>query len=42
MNHWTKNQLKLRAHEVLDDVKHGLPVAYKDIVWALRVLGDMQ
>lgn len=41
MNHWTKNQLKLRAHALLDDVRAGIKHDRAAIVWALRILGDL-
>ena len=41
MTHWTTNQMKLRAHAVLDDVRAGLPRGTYAIKWALRILGDL-
>lgn len=41
MTHWTTNQMKLRAHAVLDDVRAGIPTDARAISWALRILGDL-
>lgn len=34
--------VKARAHRVLDDVRAGIDVPTYQITWALRVTGDLQ
>ena len=34
------DDVQRRAHEVLDDVRAGLPVPAGAVVWALRMLGE--
>ena len=36
----TKNQMKLRAHAILDDIKAGIHHDHKAVDWALRILGE--
>lgn len=36
------DDLKARAHRLLDDARAGLPVSPEDITWALRITGDLE
>lgn len=36
------DDLKARAHRVLDDARAGLPISPALITWALRITGDLE
>lgn len=36
-----EDELKARAHRILDDLKAGLPVLPAQVDWALRITGDL-
>lgn len=40
MNLRNKNQIKLRAHRILDEVRAGIQHDAKAVDWALAVLGE--
>jgi hypothetical protein len=36
-----QDDLRARAHQILDDAKAGLTVSDEQITWALRITGDL-